>query len=101
DRPAVLQRWEIPREIDRVPGSHLPQPDVELAGLVGEEGDELPVGGYLGACLVAWPIREQRKPRIAERIASRRRSGASHEPRDAGGDGDDGQAGDPDGERPS
>ena len=68
--------------LSKLAGAQLTHPDVELSGLVGEEGDEPAVGRDFGVLFRALPIRDARERGVGERVllavvAGRR---ASHAP---------------------
>ena len=55
----------------KLPGAHLTHPDVELSGLVGEEGHEPAVGRDFGSLFRALPIRDLRERGVRERVTPR------------------------------
>ena len=77
---AEIQRRDVRREVDKTPGAHLAQPEVELAVAVGEEGDEPPVGRNFGGRFRALPIREARELGVGQRVINRRRRCAPSQP---------------------
>ena len=70
DESAGRERWEVLSQIGEATGADLMQPDVLLAVVIREKGDELAVGRDFRALFGAVPVGEQRKLRVGQRSST-------------------------------